>query len=287
MKKFAFFILTILCFGFTNQAYHNHNESAAANFSNIDNVACSVDNVTFQSGEEISYSVYYNWGIIWIPAGEVAFKVDEEGNQYHFSVVGKTIKSYEWFFKVRDYYDSWVDKSTLLPNTSVRDVTEGGYTLYDKNEFNRSNNTIHNVRGRTLETVKEDNNFKVESCLHDMLSIVYFTRNFDFSNYQTGDKFPMKLFVDKETWDLQVKYKGTENNREVKNLGTFNTLKFSPQVIEGEVFPDNAEVNMWVTNDANRVPVEIESPVSVGSVRAVLKDYKNLRYPMTAKVRAQ
>jgi methylaspartate ammonia-lyase len=55
-------------------------------------------------------------------------------------------------------------------------------------------------------------------------------------------------------------------------------------VIQGNVFPDNAEVNMWVTNDDNRVPLEIESPVSVGSVKAILKDYSGLRHEMKAKV---
>jgi hypothetical protein len=47
-----------------------------------------------------------------------------------------------------------VEKLTLLPNVLVRDVREGGYTLYDKNEFNRDNTIIHNIRGRTLKTVK-------------------------------------------------------------------------------------------------------------------------------------
>lgn len=284
MKKLVFFILILLGFGFTNEMYDAKIKESVPVLPIDRNESCAVQNRTFQSGEKITYAVYYNWGVIWIPAGEVVFKVKEEGDQYHFSVVGKTYKSYEWFFKVRDYYDSWVDKATLLPRVSVRDVREGGYTLYDKNKFNRSNNTIHNIRGRSLETVKEDNQFKVESCLHDMLSIVYFTRNFDFSNYQNGDTFPIKLFVDKQTWNLEVAYKGKEYAKNVKGLGYFNTLRFSPQVIEGSVFPKDTQVNMWVTNDANRVPVEIESPVSVGAVKAILQDYEGLRYEMTAKV---
>ena len=283
MKKLIFILLIGLGFGFTNHYHHIQNKQESTVESMDENISCSVNNYTFQSGEEITYAVYYNWGVIWIPAGDVVFKVMEEGNQYHFSVVGKTYKSYEWFFKVRDYYDSWVDKKTLLPNVSVRDIREGGYTLYDKNEFNRKNNTIHNIRGRTLATVKEDNHFKVTSCLHDMLSIVYFTRNFDFSNYQPGDQFPIQLFVDKETWNLQVTYKGKEAEKKVKNIGYFSTLKFSPEVIAGDIFPEGANMNMWVTDDANRLPVEIESPVSVGSVRAILKSYKGLRHEMRAQ----
>jgi len=281
MKKFLFLLLIPIGFGFSGTTlfsppdFSNHLRSP---------FACSVDNYTFQDGEEIHYAVYYNWGVLWIPAGTVIFKVNDIGTEYHFSVVGKTYKSYEWFFKVRDYYDSWVDKETLLPNTSLRNVREGGYTLYDKNDFNRKNNTVHNIRGRTKATVKEDNHFEVEPCLHDMLSILYFTRNYDFSTFQKGDTFPIKLFVDKETWNLQVQFNGREENKEIKKMGKFNTLKFSPQVIEGNVFPGDAKLNLWVTDDENRLPLLIESPVSVGSVKAVLKHYSGLRHEVKAKV---
>ena len=43
-------------------------------------------------------------------------------------------------------------------------------------------------------------------------------------------------------------------------------------------------MNVWVTDDENKIPLLIESPVSVGSVKAVLKEYNGLRYDMTAKL---
>ena len=61
-------------------------------------------------------------------------------------------------------------------------------------------------------------------------------------------------------------------------------MKFTPEVIAGEVFPDGAELNVWVTDDGNHLPLIIESPLSVGSAKAVLKSYKGLRYPVRAKV---
>jgi hypothetical protein len=41
-------------------------------------------------------------------------------------------------------------------------------------------------------------------------------------------------------------------------------------------------MEVWVTNDANRMPVRIESPIIVGSIKVDMMNYKNLRYPMTA-----
>lgn len=245
---------------------------------------CSMDNTAFDVGEEITYKLYYNWNFIWIPAGEVVFKVKDFNNQYHLSVVGKTYSSYEWFFKVRDYYDTYVDKETLLPTVSIRDVTEGGYTLYDKVHFDQKKKKATSVRGRTIDTIKENNKFDLEDCTHDILSIIYHARNIDYNQYESGQKFPIKLFMDKKSWPLEVNYLGKESEKKIKGLGKFNTIKFSPEVVSGFVFSNDTKMDVWVSDDENRVPLLIESPVSVGSVKAILKDYKGLKNNFSARL---
>ena len=245
---------------------------------------CDIQNTTFLPGEEITYKLYYNWNFIWLSAGEVTFRVKDTGSRYHFSASGRTYKSYEWFFKVRDYYDSYVDKETLLPYVSVRDVHEGGYRLYDRVSFDQRRNKAKSTRGKTRnETVTKE--FSVDNCMHDILSIIYFTRNIDFDNMQKESLIPVKIFMDNEVWPLSVRYKGKEAKKKIKNNGTYKTIKFSPEVIAGQVFNEDTEMNVWVSDDQNKIPLLIESPVAVGSVKAVLKNYKGLRYDMTAKVK--
>ena len=243
---------------------------------------CFMENKTFQGGEEITYKLYYNWGIMWLSAGEVTFKVNDMGSQYHVAVAGRTYKSYEWFFKVRDYYDTYIDKNSLLPKTSIRDVSEGKYKLYDEVVFDQENKKASSLRGNTREdaTKKE---YNLGECMHDMLSVIYYSRNIDFESYNEGEEFPVKIFMDKEVWPLNVKYKGKQSRKKVKGKGRFNTIKFSPQVVSGRVFKEGEEMMVYVSDDKNRIPLLIESPVSVGSVKAVLKSYKGLKYDMTAK----
>ena len=90
--------------------------------------------------------------------------------------------------------------------------------------------------------------------------------------------------MDQEIYPLALKYLGPEENKKVKGVGRFNTQKFSPQLIAGDVFKEGDEMKIYVSDDENKIPVLIESPVSVGSVKAVLKSYKGLKYPMTAQV---
>ncbi|MFK7773653.1 MAG: DUF3108 domain-containing protein [Saprospiraceae bacterium] len=243
---------------------------------------CFMENKTFQGGEEITYKLYYNWGIMWLSAGEVTFKVNDMGSQYHVAVAGRTYKSYEWFFKVRDYYDTYIDKNSLLPKTSIRDVSEGKYKLYDEVTFDQENKKASSLRGKTREeaTKKE---YDMGECMHDMLSVIYYSRNIDFESYNEGEEFPVKIFMDKEVWPLNVKYKGKKSKKKIKGKGKFNTIKFSPQVVSGRVFKEGEEMMVYVSDDKNRIPLLIESPVSVGSVKAVLKSYKGLKYEMTAK----
>jgi hypothetical protein len=158
---------------------------------------CHMKNNTFKDGETITYKLYYHLAPMWLAAGEVTFKVEEIGNQYHLSAEGTTYSFYEWFFKVRDYYDSYVDKNTLLPSLSIRKIQEGKYTLYDKIYFDQEGRKAISDRGRTIESTKRKE-YELENCMHDMLSIIYYSRNLDFESYRPGHKFPVTIFMDEK-----------------------------------------------------------------------------------------
>jgi hypothetical protein len=245
---------------------------------------CQTENSTFQPGEEVTYKLYYNLNFIWIPAGEAVFKIADFGDVYRVSADGRTYASYEWFFKVRDRYESYISKKTLLPNMSVRDVKEGGYTLYDKTILDQVNQKASITRGRAKDNIHENKEMDIDNCMHDILSVIYFARNLDYENMPEGSRVPVKIFMDKEEWPITVIYDGKDEEKKVKGLGKFKTIKFSPEVTAGDFFEKDAQMDIWVTDDKNKLPLLIAAPLSVGSVKAVLKDYKGLRYDMTAKV---
>ncbi len=245
---------------------------------------CEMDNTTFVAGEEIVYKIYYNWNFVWMSAGEVTFRVYDDDEQYHLSARGRTYDSYEWFFTVRDNYDSYIDKATLLPSLSIRDIQEGNYERYDKVTFDQDDHRATSLKGRSRDDATAES-FDLDGCMHDILSIVYYMRNMDFDGMSLGQEVPIKIFFDRETYPLKVKYLGTERNTKVKGYGRFKTHKFSPQLIAGEVFKEGDEMTVYVSQDQNKIPVLIESPVSVGSVKVVLKSHRGLQFPATAKVK--
>ena len=118
--------------------------------------------------------------------------------------------------------------------------------------------------------------------MHDLLSAIYYSRTIDYTNVKSGQDFPMKVMLDEETYPLQYRYMGTEE-KNIRGLGKYSTMKFIPQLVAGNVFKENSQMKIWATNDANKLPLMIESPVSVGSVKVVLKSYKGLKYDVTSK----
>jgi hypothetical protein len=274
-------LLPTLAFLFQKPAPPPHKAEAVPQTALI--TQCSIRNDAFEPGEELVYKLYYNWNFVWMAAGEVVFRVRDLGDRYHVSAHGSTYPSYEWFYKVNDKYDTYLDKKTLLPTVSVRSVAEGKYRLYDKLTFDRPKNTLTSLRGKSRDSATPSE-YPVEPCVHDLLSIIYFARNIDFSTLEKGSAVPIKIFMDQTTWPLRLRYQGKNPDKHIHKLGRFKTILFSPDVIKGYVFKEEDKLKVWASDDKNHLPLLIESPISVGSVKVVLKSYSGLKYPLSAKV---
>ena len=245
---------------------------------------CTIENTCFTSGEKLVYKAYYNWKFIWIPAGEAEFYVKENKFDYEVKVIGKTYESYDNFFKVRDYFYSKIDKKTMFPKNFVRIIEEGDYRKFDSISFNQESRKAYSYNGKTRHSaVKKEVNF--DRCMHDLLSVLYFMRNIKVENYKKGEFIPTKVFFDNETYPIKVKYEGKEGKKNIKELGTFNTIKVIPDLVVGNVFKEGDKMKIWVSDDANKLPLLIESPLKIGSAKAVLKSHSGLRHSLSSKVK--
>jgi hypothetical protein len=240
------------------------------------NSTCGTDSRVFQHGEKLIYKIFYNWNFVWIPAGEVEFTVEESPGHFHYKAIGYTYKSYDWFFKVRDRYEAVVRKTDLLPIYSIREVQEGKYQLYDSLIFNTSRSQVISYRGKTRENVL-DSVFQLNTCTHDILSMVYYARSLELGLFNQGEILPANVFIDKMNWPLEIQIGEKNPHFKIKDLGKFSTIRFSPNVKSGYYFNDKTRMNIWVTDDDHRIPLMIETPISVGSIKVILKESHGLK----------
>lgn len=237
---------------------------------------CAKENTSFIHGEELVYKAYYNWKFVWIPAGEVRFRVYEGDDEYKMEAVGKSYTSYDNFFRVNDYYATTVDKSTLRPKTFVRRIEEGDYRKFDSLSFDQNNGLVHSYNGKTEASAKYKT-FDIDPCTLDLLSVMYSLRNTKVEEYKPGEFMDISMFLDEETYPIHVIYEKKEKKK-IKELGKYPSIKVTPELVVGNVFKEGDVMNIWVSDDKNKVPMLIESPVSIGSVKAILKSYSGLRH---------
>lgn len=237
---------------------------------------CGLRNTAFHAGENITFKVFYTLAGVYIGAGEANFNVTLErmNNKpvYHIVGDGKTYSFYDSFFRVRDRYESFIDTATLQPYKFIRNIDEGGYKKYQNVTFNQNTNTA----------ITNDGVFQVPNCIQDVLSSIYYARNIDFNKYKKEDKIPFNMFLDNETFNLYIRYLGKETIK--TKYGKFRAIKFKPLLIKGTIFEGGEKMTVWVSDDANHIPLRIESPISVGSVKVDMIGYKNLRYPMSSLI---
>lgn len=249
-------------------------------------LSCEYENHTFSYGERITYKVYYNWKAVWMGAGTVDFTVDQgfiDGSEmYSIKASGKTYRTYDFFFKVRDTYETYLDANTLQSRRFVRNVNEGGFLIYNNYEFDRDDATVVASRKSGKQTQVKVDTFEINPCTQDLVSAVYQARLIDFAAYKPGERIPTEIFIDDELFPLAVQYLGKE--RITVDGKTWNCIKFSPQLVKGNYFDTEDGMTIWVSDDGNRIPIMIESPLTVGSVKAVISKYKGLTNPVTAMV---
>ncbi|WP_126244238.1 DUF3108 domain-containing protein [Chitinophaga rhizosphaerae] len=238
---------------------------------------CGVVNTAFKASETLTLKVFYNLGSVFVGAGEATFTTTLEKyngkDAYHVVGDGKTYRSYDWFFKVRDRYESYIDTATLLPMRFIRNINEGGYKKYNNVVFNRETNTATSTLG----------NFKVPACIQDVISSIYYARNIDFNKYKPGDKIPFSMFLDDEVFDIYIRYMGKEQVE--TRYGTFRAIKFKPLLIKGTIFEGGEKMTVWVSDDGNKIPLRVDSPISVGSIKVDMISFSNLRWALTSLVK--
>lgn len=240
---------------------------------------CNIYNRAFQAGEELTYKVFYSVAGAYFGAGEAKFtsSIERLNNKpvYHIIGDGKTYSFYDNFFKVRDRYETFIDTATLQPYKFIRNIYEGGYKKYENVTFNKATNTA----------ITNDGVYKVPTCVQDIISSIYYSRNIDFDKYKPGDRIPFSLFLDKEIYEMYIRYMGKETVK--TKYGKFRAIKFKPLLIKGTIFEGGEKMTVWVSDDQNRIPVRIESPISVGSVKVDLLTHRNLKYKLTSLIRVR
>lgn len=225
----------------------------------------------FQPGEVLEYKLKYGF----ITAAEGTLKVLDSDLKfdgkptYRLSVDGVTSGTFDIFYKIRDHYDSFIDRVDLKPYFYQENIREGSYRRQDKARFNQDSKKVTATKG--VFTAPTTQTF-------DLVSSYYFARSLDISKMKPGDFVKLNYFLGDEVSQLEIQYIGKEIIK--TRLGKIRCIKFSPSIKPGRIFRKDSRLYLWVTDDGNRVPVKAEVEILVGSVVMEIKSAEGLKYPL-------
>jgi hypothetical protein len=225
----------------------------------------------FKPGEKLRYVVHYGW----INAGEAIVELKKTDRKihgreiWHAVGVGRSLGAFSAFYKVDDHYETYLDAEGVFPWIFARRVNEGGYKFTQDYLYMQHRREVTTQRNKT---------HKVPGSVQDILSAFYYARTIDFSTARPGDIYTVECFLDDELWPLRMRYMGKETIK-LRN-GKYRCLKFQPVVQEGRIFKGNDDLNVWITDDKNHIPVLAQAKVLVGSIKMELSEYEGLAHPI-------
>lgn len=228
----------------------------------------------FKDGEWFEFRIHY--GIFNASRVTLELKADtlDQVPVFHAKGYGRTTGFARLFFKVEDYYQSYFGQQDGLPRKFIRDIDEGGYTKDIEIDFDHKRK-IAKVNNKKKRRKAEHN---INDNVQDLISAFYYLRNFyDTSQLKEGDDISLNMFFDDENYLFKLRYLGKEMVE--TRFGQVRCIKLRPFVQSGRVFSEQESVTLWVSDDANKLPVKMRADLRVGSIDCDLENFKNLQHP--------
>lgn len=212
----------------------------------------------FSVGETLTYRGKFSF----ISAGSAELKVVGIDTvrgvpSWHFSFTTEVSVP---FYKNRSIFSSWTGLRDFVSRRFTKDVTE--------NDKNRSE--VFRILPDSGYYRRNDSPQTKPTSTRPLDDVAFFYwirtvpleigKTYKFNNYFRSDQNPVTITVEKR--ETKKLYDGSK----------VKVLLLRPIVDEeGGMFSRKSEAKLWLTDDARRLPVEIETNLSIGNLKLILE----------------
>jgi hypothetical protein len=164
------------------------------------------------------------------------------------------------FYRVNDKYEAWADAQSLMSLRFFQDIDEGSYE--PKRHYE-----IFPDRREFVENDKPPQ----ESVDHpvDDGFLLYYLRTVPLrvgldttiNNYFKADRNPIRIKV-------------VRREKIKVPAGEFNAIVIEPTIKTTGIFKEGGQANIWLSDDDNRIMLQLKSKVNFGSLNVYLKSYR-------------
>ncbi len=221
----------------------------------------------FAPGEKLTYDV--TWSIFH--AGEVAAtlrKVNESGGDAYEVETAATSQGFvSLLYKVENDFHSFFDPATTCSRQIYKKVMEGRRHKETRIVFD-SALRLAVLDERDLADPKAPPKHaenEIPPCVEDVVTAFYFIRR---QPLRVGEIFPVVINDGSKTREVRVEVQARE--RIQTSLGAREAFRLEPKVF-GQLYKRKGRMLIWLSDDAQRLPLRIKAMISVGTITGNLK----------------
>lgn len=242
-----------------------------------------IKNNAFKAGEKLTYDLYYKYGIINMKGGKATLNTEATTyngkDAYKLTLQASTSGLVNSIFSVDDTLTSYMNQD-LVPQLFIKGAREGKDYTRERQLYNYQNGktSIRSIRYRNGD-FSFDENIITDRCTYDMMSILAYARTLDYSKMQRGDNTQVQFITGKRLVNMYIRYMGTSQMK-VNNGKTYEALELSLMILDDAFVDQEEAMRVWISNDENKMPLQIHTNLKVGEMRSILKDFSGNKHPL-------
>lgn len=204
--------------------------------------------------ETLMYNV--EWRLITAGKAKVEWRRENPGWQInvHLESVGLVSK----LFRVEDDYSANLNNS-LCADTSQFLSHEGSRVRETKITFDAADRkALYVETDRLKNTTLQSKETEIPPCVHDVAGALYLLRTL---NLEPGQSANEPVTDGKKSVMAKVEAQAREDIK--TPAGVFHTVRYEAYLFNGVLYKRPAHLNIWLTDDARKLPVQIRVRMSI------------------------
>ncbi len=233
----------------------------------------TIVNNAFKVGEKLTFDLKYGFVTAGVSVMQIRDLRKIFGREtYHITFEVNSVPSFDWIYKVRDRYETYIDTQGIFPWRFEQHIREGSYSRDFSAFFDQ----------KRMKAKTSEGTYDIPRYVNDIVSAFYLARTFDYSKMKAGELIHLQNFYNHKYYDLDIKYIGKEVVE--APAGKFNCIIVEPIIKRGELFKSEGSIYVWLSDDVLKIPVRVKTKIVVGSVDAYLSSYQGLAGKPAAKI---
>ncbi len=225
--------------------------------------------VPFRAGETAVYSIA--WRLF--TAGEARMHVEHaaNGRDWQASINAVSTGFVSKLYRVDDTITSTFDASGLCSQSVVKTINEGRRHRQHRIDFERERKmaVLREIDPASGQAAKRSEH-PIPECAFDVVSALYYVRTLPLA---VGRTFPIQINDGGETLPITVEVQAREDVK--TDAGVFHALRVEPRLAGGNLFRGGGRIQIWFTDDSQRLLVQLKARLFVGTISATLSQVEH------------